>query len=83
MNYNSTELPGTPRGDQNFKDVPVSPERMREKAEELWKLLDNISTAGDAYKPNLDDPFVKYVLRECEKKGKHFESDGYKLYCTK
>jgi hypothetical protein len=63
-----------------LKDCAVSPERMREHAEALWGMLDDISTAGDAFKPNLDDPFVRFVLRKCEEKNAHFQSDGYKLY---
>jgi len=65
---------------RKMADCDVTPERMREKAEALWTILDDISTAGDAFKPNLDDPFVKYVLRVCEGKNEHFESDGYKLF---
>ena len=49
-------------------------------AECLWEILDDISTAGDAFKPDLNDPFVKYVLDKCEQKNKHFDSDGYNLF---
>lgn len=65
-----------------MQDAVVSAERMREKAEALWCLLDDISTAGDMFKPDLKDPFVAYVLRKCEERGEHFISDGYKLFVT-
>ncbi len=63
-------------------DAKVTPERMREKAEALWQMLDDISTAGDMFKPDLSDPFVKYVLAQCEERGKEFVSDGYDLFAT-
>lgn len=65
-----------------MKDCTVSPERMREKAEALWSLLDDISTGGDIFKPDLSDPFVKYVLEICERRSDHFNGDGYTLYVT-
>lgn len=65
-----------------MQNAEVSAERMREKAEALWCLLDDISTAGDMFKPDLRSPFVAYVLRKCEERGQHFESDGYKLFVT-
>lgn len=34
----------------------------------LWKLLDDISTAGDMYRPN-QTPYVKYVMKKCELRG--------------
>lgn len=53
------------------------------REEALWKLLDNISTAGDAFKPDLDSPFVQFVLKECEKKQAYLHSlDGYTLVET-
>lgn len=65
-----------------MQNAVISAERMREKAEALWCLLDDISTAGDMFKPDLKNPFVAYVLRKCEERSKHFESDGYKLFVT-
>jgi len=48
----------------------------------LWNLLDDISTAGDMFKPD-DTPFVKYVLKKCEERGKYLGSlDGYTLVRT-
>ncbi|MDH3354502.1 MAG: hypothetical protein OEL79_04725 [Chromatiales bacterium] len=65
-----------------MRDECVTQGRMRVKAEGLWKMLDDISTAGDVFKPDLDDPFVKYVLSKCEERSKHFQSDGYDLFVT-
>lgn len=51
--------------------------------EALWKMLDDISTAGDMFKPDLKDPYVKYVMAKCEERGKHLHSpDGYALVRT-
>ena len=65
-----------------MSDIEITTERMREKAELLWSLLDDISTAGDMFKPDLDDPFVEYVLNKCEERSKEFVSDGYRLFVT-
>jgi hypothetical protein len=65
-----------------MRDEDITQGRLRAKAEELWAMLDDISTAGDAFKPDLNDPFVKYVLAKCEEKNKHFQSDGYSLFAT-
>jgi hypothetical protein len=55
---------------------------MQERAHFLWDLLDDISTAGDMFKPRLDDPFVTYVLWKCEERNRAFTSDGYDLFET-
>ena len=65
-----------------MRDEYITQGRLRVKAEELWSMLDDISTAGDAFKPDLNDPFVKYVLSKCEEKNRHFQSDGYNLFVT-
>jgi len=45
----------------------------------LWKLLDDISTAGDMYKPEINQYF-KYVNEVCEKRSDVAVSeDGYTL----
>ena len=51
----------------------------KKMAEDLWDLLDDISTAGDMFKPE-HTPYYKYVNAKAEKRGKYLESDGYKLY---
>lgn len=58
---------------------------MREIAEELWKLLDNIDTLSDICKPTIKDPkaamaFYNNVMRYAEKRFDLLKSDGYKIY---
>ena len=49
----------------------------------LWGLLDNISTAGDMFKPEINEYF-KYVNKQCEERGKVANSlDGYSLAIEK
>jgi len=45
----------------------------------LWGLLDDISTAGDMYKPEINGYF-KYVNRVCEMRGKIAHSDGHDIF---
>lgn len=47
----------------------------------LYKILDDISTAGDMFKPELQ-AFEKYVFKKIEDAGKLIVSDGYKLFYT-
>lgn len=54
---------------------------MRKMAEDLWKLLDDISTALDMFKPEIQG-FEKAVIVLCRERHKYFSSDGYKLYMT-
>ena len=50
-----------------------------EQIEFLWKLLDDISTAGDMFKPKIDEYF-NYVNKKCEDRSKvAYSPDGYKL----
>ena len=45
----------------------------------LWDLLDDISTAGDMYKPAITN-YTRYVNRKCDERSKVAESfDGYSL----
>ena len=48
----------------------------------LWSLLDDISTAGDMFKPEINEYF-KYVNSICEKRGEVATSDGYTLVINK
>ncbi|MCZ2131110.1 MAG: hypothetical protein LC109_12710 [Bacteroidia bacterium] len=66
-----------------FRPTDVSSSNFRQSAEELWSLLDDIDTLGDAIKPNDYNGFIRYweaVHRVLRKRFKHFQSDGYKLY---
>jgi len=58
----------------------------RKIAEELWKLLDNIDTATDMFKPCKEngiksyDNFYKYCNKITPKRFDYLMSDGHKLY---
>ena len=61
-------------------------ERLREVAMYLWKLLDDIDTAGDMFKPNCIDSFKSYEAYVNKKQAlrfQHITSDGYDLFMTK
>lgn len=45
----------------------------------LWELLDDISTFGDMYKPEIN-PYFEAVSRQCEKRHRYLSSDGYELF---
>ena len=50
-----------------------------EQIEYLWQLLDDISTAGDMFKPEIS-PYFKYVNKKCEDRSNIAESfDGQTL----
>ena len=51
-------------------------------AEALWGLLDDVDTAGDMFKPPINN-FFKYVIRKSEERHKYLHSDGYELVLTK
>ncbi len=49
----------------------------------LWNLLDDISTAGDMFKPKIDGYF-NYVNKKCEDRDEiAYSPDGYKLIIRK
>ena len=64
---------------ENFTDRKCTVDEWRSKAEALWALLDDISTASDMFKPEQTN-FYKYVMRKCEERSKQMISDGYRLY---
>ncbi len=49
------------------------------EAERLWSLLDDISTAGDMFKPEITKYF-KYVNKVCDEAHKEIISDGHDLW---
>ena len=51
---------------------------IQSEAERLWCLLDDISTAGDMFKPKINGYF-KYVNERCDKRDGMITSDGYNL----
>ena len=63
----------------------MSEQRIKAKDDQiifLWKLLDDISTAGDMFKPEIDDYF-EYVNKKCEERSEVANStDGYAIVIT-
>ena len=51
-------------------------------AEELWKLLDDIDTASDMFKPKIDN-FYRYAMKKVEKRFEYVTSDGFNLFPIK
>lgn len=51
---------------------------LRAAAEDLWKLLDDISTLDDACRED-DASFRKTAYEIAEKRNEYFGSDGYNL----
>ena len=61
-------------GEQSSRIASLEADR-----ENLWKMLDNISTFGDMYKPEINGYF-KAVNKECEKRSAiMYSPDGYIL----
>jgi hypothetical protein len=50
-----------------------------EREKKLWDLLDDIDSASDIFRPNMDDPFVAYVMKKAEARHLYLVSDGYNL----
>ena len=58
---------------------------MRDKAEKLWCLLDDIDAASDMFKPSDNNPdsykkFYNYVMGKVGKRFEYLKSDGYDLF---
>jgi len=65
----------------NIKEMAKGIEDIKLKDEQikiLWCLLDDISTAGDMYKPEINNYF-DYVNDKCEERSKVADSDGYTI----
>lgn len=61
-------------------------EHLRKISERLWSLLDDIDTSSDMFKPtDLDSykRFYNYVMKKCDERSKHLESDGWNLFLPK
>lgn len=82
----SEELQKFNQGEGNIRKTPVSSGlSMRDIAEQLWSLLDNIDTLSDICKPTVDDPkaamaFYNNAMKYASKRFDLLKSDGYKLY---
>ena len=59
---------------------------MRNIAESLWSLLDDIDTASDIFKPcerngmRSYEKFYNYVMKKAAKRFDYLKSDGYEIY---
>jgi hypothetical protein len=58
---------------------------MRDIAEQLWSLLDNIDTLSDICKPTVNNPkaamaFYNNAMKYAAKRFELLQSDGYKIY---
>jgi hypothetical protein len=67
------------------KALITNPLSMREIAEQLWSLLDNIDTLSDICKPTVNDPkaamaFYNNAMKYAAKRFELLQSDGYKIY---
>jgi hypothetical protein len=56
-------------------------EEWKSVAEKLWGLLDDIDTASDMFKPEMQ-AYEKYVCAKAEERHKLLSSDGYTLWMT-
>ena len=59
---------------ENLKQVPEDSIEA-----ELYQIIDDISTAGDMFKPEIN-AYFRYIHKQIEKSSKFIVSDGYKLY---
>ena len=54
-------------------------QKLEKDREKLWSILDDISTAADMYKGDLQKIAI-YALKRCEERGKiMYSEDGYRL----
>jgi hypothetical protein len=74
------------QGEGNIHKTPVSSSlSMREIAEQLYSLLDNIDTLSDICKPTVNNPkaamvFYNNAMRYAGERFKYMQSDGYKIF---
>lgn len=67
--------------DSKLEKVSGDLEIWKKIAFELWKLLDDVDTAGDIFKPPINN-FFKYVTRKSEERHKFLTTDGYDIFLT-
>lgn len=63
---------------ERIKELERALDDMQINAEFLWKALDDISTVGDMFKPEIN-AYFEYVESRCEERSKVANSDGYTL----
>ena len=81
----STDADVTTSSSHNAKPLVSSSLSIREIAEQLWSLLDNIDTLSDICKPTVNDPkaamaFYNNAMKYAAKRFELLQSDGYKVY---
>ena len=54
---------------------------LEKECKRLWAILDDISTAGDMFKPEINGYF-KYINKMCSERDGLFTSDGYSITRT-
>ncbi len=57
----------------------MTEEKWQKIAEDLWNLLDDIDTASDMFKPEMNN-FYKYTMNKAGERFKLITSDGYSLF---
>ncbi len=60
----------------------VGLEEWRDMSYKLWQLLDDIDTAGDMFKPEINTYF-KYINKKAAMRFEQMSSDGYDLFVNK
>ena len=63
------------------EEKPATLEEWKEKAEFLWRLLDDIDTYGDVFKPDITAYFKK-VNYIAARRHEVLQSDGHKIINT-
>jgi len=76
MKFNSTP------SDKKNIEVMGDAEEWKAIAMKLWKLLDDIDTASDMFKPQKNN-FYEYVIKKSMERHKFIKSNGYNLILTK
>ncbi len=53
--------------------------RWKNIAIKLWRVLDDIDSAADIYKPEKNDEYIKYICGVVRQRFSYIGSDGYNL----
>jgi len=65
---------------RDIRELRANNELKDQELKRLWGLLDDISTAGDAFKPREEQPYFNYVNDKCEDRHGMLKSDGFDLF---
>lgn len=69
------------RNDEPLVEVPATLEEWKDKAIELWCLLDDVDTYGDMFKPE-HSPYFTAVNGKVALRHKILETDGHRVVNT-